>query len=192
MAKQNDLFTLMLAGGAKTGSVSPSVRSFVRQNPGFDTLTDRMGVGDLLQNRLLELLPAAPGAAPTTMTPKFTEYGRAFVGEALAQIVDAPPSEIKPVTQFGKVLVVAVTPRTYVDPVMPLVIGPVSSAYYHHYRAYWSSVLERLRNGFTTRGRVQRLARRVTLAAAQSLDHEELAFFGLWIAHGVLGETRWR
>lgn len=192
MAKQNDLFTLMLAGGAKTGSVSPSVRSFVRQNPGFDTLTDRMGVGDLLQNRLLELLPAAPGAAPTTMTPKFTEYGRAFVGEALAQIVDAPPSEIKPVTQFGKVLVVAVTPRTYVDPVMPLVIGPVSSAYYHHYRAYWRSVLEWLRAGFTTRGRVQRLARRVTLAAAQSLDREELAFFGLWIAHGVLGETRWR
>jgi hypothetical protein len=128
----------------------------------------------------------------TGLQTVFTDQGRRLVGAALAQVVDAPPFEVKPVTELGRVCVVMVKPVVRVDPVMPLILGPVSGAYVWQYRRYFSGVLAWVSGDpLMTHGRLRRLERRLALACAQLLSEPEWLFFTDYLAHGRLGEMRW-
>lgn len=123
----------------------------------------------------------------------FTDTTRAIVGEALAQIVNVPLHQVRPVAEFGRVVIVSVTPVLLRDPVLPLAIGETPPGYYHHYAAYWNALLRWIGGDvFTTRRKITRLARRVSIAIRPHLNPAEAAWFNLWIAHGVLGEAQWK
>lgn len=173
-----DLFSMML-GGSSGSSVGLSVCHGGVTNGVTNAEWGRGGV-------------LAQVATATGLQTVFTDQGRRLVGAALAQVVDAPPFEVKPVAELGRVCVVEVKPAQRVDPVMPLVLGPVSAAYAWRYRQYFSGVLSWV-NGdiLMTNGRLKRLERRLALACSQMLSEQEWLFFTDYLAHGRLGEMRW-
>lgn len=170
-----DLFALMLG---ESPQVSRSVSQSVSQHPLTDLLTRPLGVGEapMMPVRLQEFTPAQ----------------RAFVGDALAQIVGEPLREVQPVAEFGRVIVVAAIPTDFADPVLPLFTGYGTPAYYHHYQEYWRAISARSMGWPVSRRRFRSLARRISLAVAPLLTPHELAWFNAWLGHGVLGETAWK
>lgn len=175
MTQTKDLFTLMLGESAQ---VSESVSQSVSQYPMTDLLTRLGGVGEA------PLMPV--------LLDRFTHPQRAIVGDALAQIVGEQLREVRPVAAFGRVIVVAAIPRDFADPVLPLFTGYATPAYYHHYQGYWRAIAARMQGWPVTQRRFRRLARRISLTIAPLLSGPELAWFNLWLGHGVLGETIWR
>lgn len=173
-----DLFSLML-GGSSGSSVCLSVCHGGVTNGVTDP---EWGRGGFL----------AQVATETGLRTVFTDQGRRLVGAALAQVVDAPPVDVKPVVELGRVCVVALTPAVRTDPILPLVLGPVNEAYIWQYRRYFSGVLAWVSGDILmSHGRLKRLERRLALACSQMLSQREWLFFTDYLAHGRLGEMRW-
>jgi hypothetical protein len=121
----------------------------------------------------------------------FTPAQRAFVGDALAQIVGEPLHEVQPVAEFGRVIVVAAIPTTSLTQCCHC-SQAMARLHTITLSEYWRAISARSMGWPVSRRRFRSLARRISLAVAPLLTPNELAWFNAWLGHGVLGETAWK
>lgn len=151
-------------------SVSPSVSQSVSQRGVTDRLTNGFGVGGLLGD--LEIAAVLPAL--------------------VARVVAQPMTTIEPLARYGRIVAVRVVPRVNVDPVLPLVLGAASPGYEYWYARYWQTLENFLSGGLLRSRRKLAQAKRRLLAhvLGLGLDEREVAFFQVWLEHGVLGDYR--
>ena len=113
----------------------------------------------------------------------------AILPALVAQVTVGQVREIRPLAQYGRVVVAAVIPEARVDPVLPLIRGGVPGNYLYWYRRYYRALTGYLGMIFPyTRRSVTRAKRRLLAQVQPLVTPREYAYFVTWLEHGTLGD----